>query len=129
MNRSENQIGVEKWSSKGCYIVIVYELRRSVGGIVTKRPRSSDNGRHHAGHEWPRIMPALVRETGLRYPIIVDSAWELTEQWVRDSAHRGLNVSFLSVPCDIEAILAAVETALKIRRLPVENPRIRRCQI
>jgi DNA-binding NtrC family response regulator len=59
------------------------------------------------------------------YPIIVDSAWEpreQTEQWVREFANRGLNVSYLPVPCDVETILRAVETALKIQRLEVENP-------
>jgi FixJ family two-component response regulator len=56
------------------------------------------------------------------YPIIVDSAWEPTEQWVREFANLGLNVSFLPVPCDIESILKAVETVLKIQRLEVENP-------
>lgn len=56
------------------------------------------------------------------YPIIVDSSWEPTEQWVRGFASRGMNVSFLPIPCDEEKILVAVETALKIDRLAVENP-------
>src|SRR5271170_3740783 len=42
------------------------------------------------------------------YPIIVDSAWHLTEQWVQKFANRGLNVSFLPVPCAVESILKAV---------------------
>ena len=53
----------------------------------------------------------------ITYPIIVDSAWEPTEQWVRAFASQGFGISFLPVPCDIEAILKAVETALKIKRL------------
>jgi len=50
------------------------------------------------------------------YPIIVHSSWEPTEQWVRGFANRGLNVTFLPVPFDVESILKAVETALKIPR-------------
>lgn len=83
------------------------------------------------------IMPGMsgqelcqrLFERQVKYPIIVDSSWNSTEQWVRDMANRGLNVSFMAIPCNIEVILAAVETALKIKRLPVENPRIRRSQI
>ena len=56
------------------------------------------------------------------YPIIVDSAWEPIEpEWVREFASRGLNISFLHVPCDLESILRAVETALKIPRNTIEN--------
>ena len=49
------------------------------------------------------------------YPIIVTSAWEPTEMWVRELAKRGLNVSFLPLPADIEDLRNAVEKALKIR--------------
>jgi len=49
------------------------------------------------------------------YPIIVYSACEpLEPEWVRALASRGLNISFLHVPCDAEGILKAIETALKI---------------
>ena len=65
-----------------------------------------------------RELVSKLFEKQVKYPIIVDSAWEPTEQWVRDFANRGYNISFLPVPCDIEAIVKAVETALKIKRLP-----------
>jgi TPR repeat protein len=55
------------------------------------------------------------------YPIIVDSAWEPTEQWVRELADRGLNVSFLPVPCDAESIVKSVETALKVTRVTIKQ--------
>jgi FixJ family two-component response regulator len=73
-------------------------------------------------------MPGLTGEEICRrllykktnYPIIVDSPWEPTEQWVQEFASRGLSVSFLPVPCDAECILSAVEAALKIPRAIAE---------
>jgi DNA-binding NtrC family response regulator len=50
------------------------------------------------------------------YPIIVDSGYEPTEQWVREFAKQGLNVSFLPLPCDIASLRSLVEAALKIPR-------------
>ena len=46
------------------------------------------------------------------------SAWETTDLLarVREFSSRGLNLSYLPVPCDMESILKAVETALKIPR-------------
>ncbi len=56
------------------------------------------------------------------YPVILHSAWEPTEpEWVRELARRGLKISFLHVPCDIESIVKAVETALKIPRAKMEK--------
>lgn len=58
------------------------------------------------------------------YPIIVFSGWkpvEECERWIRDFANRGLNVSFLAWPGDVESILAAVETALKIPRIAIKK--------
>jgi FixJ family two-component response regulator len=58
------------------------------------------------------------------YPVIVDSGFEpreQTEQWVREFANRGLNISYLHWPCDVESILKAVETALKIPRAEIEK--------
>ena len=49
------------------------------------------------------------------YPIIVDSPWEPTEQWVQAFATRGLNVSFLSLPCDVAGLRSRVEASLKIK--------------
>jgi mannitol/fructose-specific phosphotransferase system IIA component (Ntr-type)/CheY-like chemotaxis protein len=65
-----------------------------------------------SGHE----LCQRLFDSRVAYPIIVDSAWEPTEQWVREFASRGLNISFLPVPCDIESILKAVEAALKTPR-------------
>jgi CheY-like chemotaxis protein len=51
------------------------------------------------------------------YPIILNSAFEPKEpEWVRGLARRGLNISFLHVPCDIDSIVKSLETALKIPR-------------
>ena len=47
------------------------------------------------------------------YPIIVDSAYEPTEQWVREFAERGLNVSFLPLPCDVTSLRNLMEACLK----------------
>lgn len=44
------------------------------------------------------------------YPIIVDSPWEPTEQWVREFAGRGLNVSFLPLPFDVASLRTLLET-------------------
>jgi DNA-binding NarL/FixJ family response regulator len=50
------------------------------------------------------------------YPIIVVSSLGLSEQWVREFANRGLNVSLLDgPPFDLESFLKALETALKIK--------------
>ena len=49
------------------------------------------------------------------YPIIVNFAYEPTEQWVREFAERGLNVSFLLLPCDVASLRTLVEAALKIQ--------------
>lgn len=56
-------------------------------------------------------------ERQVSYPIIVLSIWEdVTQTWVQEFANRGLNVSFLSVPFDVETFIKAMETALKISR-------------
>jgi CheY-like chemotaxis protein len=49
------------------------------------------------------------------FPIVVNSAWEETEKWVREFASRGLPVSFLPIPCDIVSFRKVVEAALRIR--------------
>lgn len=51
------------------------------------------------------------------YPIIVVSGFENTDLllWVRECASRGLNVTFLNLPFDIESLVKALETALKIK--------------
>jgi Response regulator containing a CheY-like receiver domain and an HTH DNA-binding domain len=57
------------------------------------------------------------------YPIIVNSPWEPTEQWVRELAGQGLNVFFLPVPCDVESLRKAVEAAgFEIPRDTIEIP-------
>jgi CheY-like chemotaxis protein len=55
-------------------------------------------------------------DRNITYPIIVDSAWEPTERWVRELANSGFNVFLLRVPCGVEEIVKAVEFALKIKR-------------
>jgi DNA-binding NtrC family response regulator len=70
------------------------------------------------------IMPGMrgeefcrnLLERGGAYPIIVNSPWQPTEQWVQKFAKHRLNVLFLPLPCDIENLLKALETALKIPR-------------
>ena len=56
------------------------------------------------------------------YPIIVNSAWEPTEHWVREFSNQGLNVSFLPVPCDAVSLRNLVEAAFKIRCEGIEKP-------
>jgi CheY-like chemotaxis protein len=57
------------------------------------------------------------------YPIIAVSCVGLSEQWVREFANRGLNVSLLDgPPFDFESFLKAVETALNIKRVAIEKP-------
>ncbi|MGB7768661.1 MAG: response regulator [Verrucomicrobiia bacterium] len=57
------------------------------------------------------------------YPIIAVSCVGLSEQWVREFANRGLNVSLLDgPPFDPESFLKAVETALNIKRVAIEKP-------
>ena len=50
------------------------------------------------------------------YPIIVDSAYEPTERWVREFAERGLNVSFLPLPCAVTSLRNLMEVCLKNAR-------------
>jgi DNA-binding NtrC family response regulator len=50
------------------------------------------------------------------YPIIVNSSWGQTEQWVREFANQGLNVSFLPLPCDVTSLRDLVEACLKTPR-------------
>ena len=59
------------------------------------------------------------------YPIIVNSAWGPTEQWVRELASRGLNVTFLPVPYEIACLRDRVEAALNIRpkKARAESPK------
>ena len=55
----------------------------------------------------------LERRAG--YPIIVNSPWAPTEQWVDELAGRGLNVCFLAMPCELESLQKAFGVAgLKI---------------
>ncbi len=49
---------------------------------------------------------------GFRYPIIVHSAWEPTEQWVRDYGSQGLSVRFLPCPFQINEFQHAVLKSL-----------------
>lgn len=51
----------------------------------------------------------------VKYPIIVDSPWEPTGQWVRELASRGLNVSMLLLPCAASDLRKLIETSLKAR--------------
>jgi len=48
------------------------------------------------------------------YPIIVTSAFDPTEDWVREFASRGLNVRFLVMPFTIEDVRKLLEASLKI---------------
>lgn len=50
----------------------------------------------------------------ITYPIIVASLYSPTEEWVRDFASRGLNISFLAEFNNIEMFRKLLETALKI---------------
>jgi TPR repeat protein len=68
------------------------------------------------------VMPVLRgEEIGRRlldrkatYPIIVTSAFDPTEVWVREFASRGLNVRFLAMPFSIEDVRKLLEASLKI---------------
>lgn len=53
-------------------------------------------------------------EQNTTYPIIVNSAWEPTKEWVEDCASRGLNVRFLECPFTVDQLLNVVEASLKI---------------
>lgn len=46
------------------------------------------------------------------YPIIVNSGWPLTEQWVREKATLGLNVRFLRCPFKPREFREALEGSL-----------------
>jgi DNA-binding NtrC family response regulator len=48
------------------------------------------------------------------YPIIVMSAYEPEELWVREYASRGLNIKFLSMPFDVTTFLKVVAASLNI---------------
>jgi DNA-binding NtrC family response regulator len=66
---------------------------------------------------WEICQHLLDRQ--VKYPVIVHSSWgDEAEHMTRDFAERGLNTSFLSIPCDIESIVNAVENALQITRDP-----------
>ena len=61
-------------------------------------------------------------DRNVTYPIIVNSAWGPTEQWVRELANRGLNVTFLPMPSSMASLRDLVEVSLKIPRDTVEKP-------
>jgi DNA-binding NtrC family response regulator len=50
----------------------------------------------------------------VKYPIIVDSPWAPTEEWVRELALRGLNVSFLALPFCYSDLKRLIEDGLKL---------------
>lgn len=50
----------------------------------------------------------------VRYPVVVVSPWAPTEEWVREFATRGLNVSFLVQPFDFSTFRDAVAASLNI---------------
>jgi DNA-binding NtrC family response regulator len=50
-------------------------------------------------------------ERKVAYPVIVNSPWEPTEQWVRELAGRGLKMSFLPLPFTIEGFRNALKDA------------------
>jgi CheY-like chemotaxis protein len=56
------------------------------------------------------------------YPIIVNSPWEPTEQWVREFASRGLNVFFLPMPFDTESLRRLLESSFTIPREKIQKP-------
>ena len=60
------------------------------------------------------------------YPIVVNSAWEPTENWVRELASRGLNVFFLSLPYSLESLRKVLEAAgLQIPRGVTDPDKVR----
>ena len=61
-------------------------------------------------------MPGLRGEEIVRrllerkaaFPIIVMSPWAPTETWVRECASRGMNITFLAMPFDLESFRKAL---------------------
>ena len=72
------------------------------------------------------IMSKLMGEDIVRrladrkvaYPIIVISGWDgpETEQWVSDCVKRGVDVTLLRAPYDLESLARALESGLRISR-------------
>lgn len=66
-----------------------------------------------------------LAEKKVAYPIIVINAFGSSrDQWVSDYAKRGVNVTMLSAPYEVESLVRALESALRISRDatgPVQN--------
>ena len=45
-----------------------------------------------------------LADRNVTYPIIVTSPWSPTEEWVREWASYGLNISYLAQPCTVEEL-------------------------
>ena len=56
-----------------------------------------------------REMIQRLMERKVTYPIIVSSAYEPDELWVREFASRGLNVSFLPMPFTMQDLMRLLE--------------------
>jgi len=65
---------------------------------------TDDKMPHMSGEELCRRL----LERKVSYPIIVNSPWKPTEEWVREFAWRGLQVSFFPLPCSIEGLRNAL---------------------
>lgn len=59
-----------------------------------------------------------IADRNVTYPIIVTSPWSPTEQWVREWASYGLNISYLAQPCTVEELKAELTKHLE----PETNP-------
>lgn len=56
-------------------------------------------------------MVRRLAQYKVAYPIVVFSAWEMTEQWVCELAGEGMKISFLSLPFDFTSLRKALKAA------------------
>jgi DNA-binding response OmpR family regulator len=71
------------------------------------------------------IVQRLLNQKA-NYPVIMFSGMETDDQlvWVQECASRGLNITFLNAPFDIQSLVKALKTALIIPRNKTSAPRI-----
>jgi DNA-binding NtrC family response regulator len=70
------------------------------------------------GTWFPRVkgkdFVELLMERGAAYPIIVMSAYEPEESWVREQQTRGRKITFLGLPFELATFKEVVAASLKI---------------
>jgi TPR repeat protein/DNA-binding response OmpR family regulator len=106
---------------KGATLSLFQDAREAWEELLRADPALLITGATMPGLTGKEIARRLL-DRQATFPIIVTSAYEPEEQWVREYARLGLNVTFLHLPFDISDFLKGVNVALNIPCDKMETP-------